>query len=112
MKVDTTKGMRSLLKDISEGKYNSSIRKNDIDNFHDLEALVEFGYLKAVRSSKLVNPEYFDIKLTSIGFKALEDTQSTKSEWTLPNRLTALSIVVALLAIVVPAIIALYIVKG
>lgn len=110
--MDTTKGMMSLLKDISEGKYNSSISKNDIDNFHDLEALVEYGYLKAVHSSTYVNPGYFDIKLTSIGLKALEDSQSTKSEWTLPNRLTALNIVVALLAIVVSAIIALYIIKG
>lgn len=110
--MDATKAMILLLKDINEGKFQSSIRKNDIDNFHDLEALITYGYLNGVHSPTHVNPGYFDIKITSLGFKALEDSQSTKSEWTLPNRLTALNIVVALLAIAVPVIIALYIVKG
>jgi len=105
--MDATKGMISLLKDINEGKYKSSIRKNDIDNFHDLEALVEYGYLEAVYNPTYVNSGYFDIDLTSFAFKALEDSQSKKSEWSLPNRLTALHIEVALLAITVMVIIAL-----
>ncbi len=89
-----TTNMLTLLKEIKLGKWGSNIRKGDIENYCDLEFLIERNFLKATYFPQYSNPGYFDIELTSSGINAInapnlqEDaaTVSKLSKWEMFER--------------------------
>jgi hypothetical protein len=102
------KELESLLLEIKDGKVKGSIGENSVQ-YEDIETLVEHGYAEAIDISNKSGKGYLD---PTISFKGKEflrgkekldpfSEKSSTKEWTLANRLTALTIFTSLLAIVI-----------
>ncbi|AUD59037.1 hypothetical protein AYJ58_05835 [Shewanella sp. Pdp11] len=76
-----------------------------------MSQLISEGFIKGQEQSYDRGVVFSKVQITMRGISACENFGKKGSEWTLPNRLTALNISVGILGILVTTIIALYIAK-
>ncbi|MBQ4878183.1 hypothetical protein J8M21_13290 [Pseudoalteromonas luteoviolacea] len=84
----------------------------DVKKATKMSQLISEGYIQGQEQSHDDEVIFSKVQITMKGISACENFGKKGSEWTLPNRLTALNISVGILGLIVTIIIALYITKG
>ncbi|OHU86192.1 MULTISPECIES: hypothetical protein [Pseudoalteromonas] len=84
----------------------------DIKKATLMSQLISEGYIQGQEQSHDNGVIFSKVQITMKGISACENFGKKGSEWTLPNRLSALNISVGILGIIVTTIIALYITNG